>query len=115
MKYLKALIRKNPGKKLVIYCDRLSSHKTPNVLNFLAKKGIVQILAPIYSPDANPIEFAFSKVKRKYKQEKLRRLVHGNVLNLNPMIRRAFAALNVHNAREYIARASRLLQEMIDG
>ena len=63
VKYLKALIKRNPGKRLAIYCDRLTAHKTDYVLRFLAKKRVEQILAPIYSPDANPIEFAFSKVK----------------------------------------------------
>ena len=66
-------------------------------------------MAPIYSPDANPIEFAFSKVKLAFKKEKLQRLVQGRVVSLNPMIKRAFATVNVYNAREYIARATRLL------
>ena len=69
-------------------------------------------MAPIYSPDANPIEFAFSMVKQAYKKEKLQRLVQGRVLGLNPMIKRAFAKVSVYNAREYIERARRLLEEM---
>ena len=115
MKFVKALAKRNKGKRLAIYCDQLSSHKTPAVLRFLDKKGIEQILAPIYSPDANPIELAFSKVKRKFKQEKLQRLVHGKAMSLNPMIRRAFDTVNVYNVRDYIERASRLLGEMLDG
>ena len=39
-KYLKALIRRNPGKRLAIYCDQLTAHKTDYVLRFLAKKGV---------------------------------------------------------------------------
>ena len=50
-----------PGQ--VVVADNLSSHKSPRVVELLAAKGCEIIFLPPYSPDLNPIEMAFSKLK----------------------------------------------------
>jgi transposase len=51
-----------PGDLLIL--DNLSSHKTPAALAALRKHHIDALYLPPYSPDLNPIENAFSKLKR---------------------------------------------------
>jgi transposase len=51
-----------PGDLLVL--DNLSSHKTPAAVAALRKHHIDVLYLPPYSPDLNPIENAFSKLKR---------------------------------------------------
>jgi transposase len=51
-----------PGDLLIL--DNLSSHKTPAALAALRKHHIDVLYLPPYSPDLNPIENAFSKLKR---------------------------------------------------
>lgn len=47
----------------LVICDNLSSHKSPEVRKALQSVGAdIQYLPP-YSPDMNPIEMAFSKIK----------------------------------------------------
>jgi transposase len=51
-----------PGDLLIL--DNLSSHKTSGVRITLQACGIEYLYLPPYSPDLNPIENAFSKLKR---------------------------------------------------
>jgi transposase len=47
----------------IVVLDNLSAHKSPRVAEILAKKNCTVIYLPPYSPDFNPIEKAYSKLK----------------------------------------------------
>lgn len=47
----------------VIILDNLSSHKSPRAEQCLRERGAWFLFLPPYSPDLNPIEMAFSKLK----------------------------------------------------
>lgn len=47
----------------VVILDNLSSHKSPRAADLLKAKGAWFLFLPPYSPDLNPIEMAFSKLK----------------------------------------------------
>ena len=47
----------------VVVCDNLSSHKVAGVRELIEKAGAKLLYLPPYSPDLNPIEMAFSKLK----------------------------------------------------
>ena len=51
----------SPGD--VVVCDNLSSHKVVGVRELVEKAGAKLLYLPPYSPDLNPIEMAFSKLK----------------------------------------------------
>ena len=46
-----------------VVCDNLSSHHAPGVREALEEVGASLMYLPPYSPDLNPIEMAFSKLK----------------------------------------------------
>lgn len=50
-----------PGDRVVL--DNLSSHKTAGVREAIEQVGARLLYLPPYSPDLNPIELAFSKLK----------------------------------------------------
>jgi transposase len=50
-----------PGQ--VVVMDNLSSHKGPRVRELLKARGCELLYLPAYSPDLNPIEEAFAKLK----------------------------------------------------
>lgn len=61
----KALIPElRPGD--VVVMDNLSSHKGPRVRGLIEAAGAELMFLPPYSPDFNPIEHAFSKMKVCY-------------------------------------------------
>ena len=47
----------------VIILDNLSSHKSPDAAEILRSVGAWFLFLPPYSPNLNPIEMAFSKLK----------------------------------------------------
>jgi transposase len=51
----------HPGD--VVVMDNLSSHKGPRVREMIEAAGASLLYLPPYSPDFNPIEWAFSKLK----------------------------------------------------
>ena len=51
----------NPGD--VVILDNLSSHKSEKAAAILKDRGAWFLITPPYSPDLNPIEMAFSKLK----------------------------------------------------
>jgi transposase len=47
----------------IVVCDNLGSHKVDGVREAIKAAGAVLLYLPAYSPDLNPIEQAFSKIK----------------------------------------------------
>ena len=47
----------------IVIMDNLSSHKGPRVRELIKKAGASLLYLPPYSPDFNPIENAFAKLK----------------------------------------------------
>lgn len=47
----------------IVVCDNLSSHKVAGIRELVEQAGARLVYLPPYSPDLNPIEMAFSKIK----------------------------------------------------
>jgi transposase len=62
--------RLRPGDILVM--DNLQTHKAAGVLAAVADREARVLYLPPYSPDLNPIEMAFSKVKNELRRRRLR-------------------------------------------
>jgi transposase len=58
----------------IVLMDNLSVHKSKWVRDLVEEKGCQLWLLPSYSPDMNPIEEAFSKVKNLIRKAKARTL-----------------------------------------
>jgi transposase len=56
----------------IVVMDNLSSHKTARVRALLARAGAQACYLPPYSPDLNPIEMVFSKIKQRLRTLALR-------------------------------------------
>lgn len=56
----------------VVILDNLSVHKSPRAAEALAERGAWFLFLPKYSPDLNPIEMAFSKLKTLLRKAKAR-------------------------------------------
>ena len=70
----------------VVVMDNLSSHKAAVVRRAIRAAGALLLFLPPYSPDLNPIEQAFSKLKTLLRKENARTLEHttaciGKLLN----------------------------------
>lgn len=81
----------------VVVMDNLAPHKAPAVRHAIEAAGATLLLLPPYSPDFNPIEMAFSKVKSV-----LRSMAARTVTGLFDAIGVALARVTPADARGYI-------------
>lgn len=58
----------------IVICDNLSSHKSPAVEQAIRAVGARIHFLPPYSPDLNPIEMLFSRIKSSLRQKATRTL-----------------------------------------
>ena len=86
--------RLEPGH--VVILDNLSAHKVAGVRQLIEDRGAQLLYLPPYSPDFNPIEPAWSKLKQRLRGVKARVLEQ-----LEPAIADALSAITAHNARAF--------------
>lgn len=87
-----------PGK--VVVMDNLSLHKRPEVLDYLKQRQCRVVFVPPYSPDTNPIEMAFSKIKHY-----VRKAFAQSIQELRDAFDSACATITGRDARNYINHA----------
>jgi len=72
--YLKRSLCPKLTRGQIVVMDNLSVHKSKEVREMIEEKGCELWFLPAYSPDLNPIEEAFSKVKGALRKAKARSL-----------------------------------------
>lgn len=84
----------------IVIADNLGSHKGRRVRQLLRKAGIKLFFLPPYSPDLNPIEQVFSKLKRLLRKENAR-TVEATWKSIGQLLNR----FQPEECRNYIANA----------
>ncbi len=72
--YLEDVLRAKLSPGRIVVMDNLSVHKSKYVRELIEESGCELWFLPAYSPDLNPIEEAFSKVKGALRKAKARSL-----------------------------------------
>ena len=70
--YLKRVLAPSLRPGQVVVMDNLSSHKGSRVRELVKERGCEILYLPPYSPDLNPIEEAFSKLKALLRAKAIR-------------------------------------------
>ncbi len=86
--------RLQPGQIVVL--DNLSAHKSPAVRQSIEAVGATLLYLPAYSPDLNPIEKCWSKIKQILRSLKAR-----TVEALEAAMELALASISEENARAW--------------
>ena len=74
--------------------DNLSSHTSPKSTKKMRELGFRYIFNLTYSPEYNPIEFVFSKVKNKFRALRARKLTGLTQDSHESLIKQAVQAIN---------------------
>ncbi len=72
--YVSNILAPQLGRGQIVLMDNLSVHRSKWVRELIEERGCQLWLLPSYSPDLNPIEEAFSKVKNLLRKAKARTL-----------------------------------------
>jgi transposase len=94
--FIEGLLSKvlRPGDVLVM--DNLSSHKSATIKQMLQKLGVTVEHLPPYSPDFNPIENMFSKLKAH-----LKKIMQTTVAPLWKLVGEALATITPSDAAAF--------------
>ncbi len=87
------------GQTLIM--DRHSVHRAKTVQKYLKKSNIKFLYLPAYSPELNPIEEAFSKIKQYIKKQKAR-----TINELLIVLKNAFETITKNDVQGYFYHAS---------
>jgi len=88
----------------IVIADNLSAHKAAGVREAIAAKGARLLYLPPYSPDLNPIEQCWSKIKTFLRAAKARTREA-----LEVAVRRALATVTESDARAWFAHSGYVL------
>lgn len=77
----------------IVIMDNLSPHKNEETLALITQAGAEALFLPAYSPDLNPIEKMWSKVKNR-----LRSLEPRNAIELEAAVAAALAEVTANDA-----------------
>jgi transposase len=94
--YVERVLAPTLRKGQVVVMDNLSAHKGERVRELIERQGCELLYLPSYSPDLNPIEEAFSKIKGLIRKAEARS--REALLEAMGM---AIAALSAQDARRY--------------
>lgn len=92
--YVKGVLGPSLRPEDVVVMDNLRAHKSPETLALIKRAGARVRFLPAYSPDLNPIEKMWSKVKANLRAAEARTL-----LELEAAIARALQSITAQDAR----------------
>ena len=88
--YLHVLSQKLNKQPFALLMDNASIHKSKEVKPHYAELNITPVWNVAYSPEFNPIEAVFSKVKRLFNNQRLNNLVNKTGFNFDREIKSSF-------------------------
>jgi transposase len=97
--------RLQPGQLVIL--DNLGAHKVDGVRQLIERRGASLLYLPPYSPDFNPIEQAWSKLKQLLRGIKARLLDQ-----LEPALTRAIAAITPADAQAFFRHCGYRIQQL---
>ena len=113
--YLKVLRRRYGRTPLALLMDNLTVHKAKDVVKPLyAQLDIMPVWNVAYSPEFNPIESAFSIVKRHFCKTRLNQLVNRRGFNFERTIEESFRKVTVVHCRALVRKSAALLKKACD-
>jgi transposase len=108
--FIKKLRTKAGKKPIALFFDNLWVHKTAEARALMAKLDITPVYNVAYSPEFNPIEAVFSKVKRHFSSQRLHNLVTKIGFNMDKEIEAAFTTITA----EHCAACARKSRHLLD-
>ena len=100
LEYLKRYLLPALRKGDIVVMDNLSAHKGEAVEMLIGSKGAKVLYLPAYSPDLNPIELSFSKLKSVLRKFKIR-----DIVKLRRFLRRSPKLFSQTECKNYFRHA----------
>ena len=102
--------RKMRQQPLALFMDQLAVHKSREVREYWEELDIKPVFNVGYSPEYNPIEAVFSKVKARFNSKRLHNLVNKIGFNADKEIKAAFKAITQEHCAACVRKSRHLLE-----
>ena len=110
--FLVKLRLRYPKRKLAVFMDQLRVHKElEHVQPMYIRHKITPIFNVAYSPEFNPIEAVFSKVKAIFNRRRLNCLVRKIGFNIDETIKLAFRSISKDHCTACVRKSMHLLEK----
>jgi transposase len=110
IEFLQKLRRKHVRRSIALFMDNLAVHKSRDVQPYYESLDITPVYNVGYSPEFNPIEAVFSKVKSIYNTRRLNCLVNKIGFNADNTIRFAFRTVSTDHCAACVRKSRHLLE-----
>ena len=111
LEYIEQLREETQGRKICLFWDNLSVHRSRQVTDRLDALGIRYIFNLPASPDYNGVEGCFSKIKQSFKVQRLQKMARGIKPNIQTLIHRAVNTLTMKDIRNFIEYSDKKLSD----
>lgn len=109
--YLQSMRRIHGRKPLALVMDNLGVHKALIVKPYYTKLNITPIWNVPYSPEFNPIESVFSRVKMLFNKKRLNEIVNRRTFSFERTIDACFLAIRVEHVQACVRKSKKLLEK----
>ena len=106
--YLTALHEDGDGRPITVYMDNLFVHSAEATSDRATALGIKFIFSCAYSPEMNPIEFVFSKIKHRFRQLRAKKIIEGTGPKVEEMIQSAVEAVTLQDVQNCIGHVNKM-------
>ena len=110
IQYIRELRAKQGTQPLALFLDQLPVHKSRHLHDWWQKLNIIPVFNVGYSPQFNPIEAVFSKVKFLFARTRLNDLVNKKGFNMDRTIELAFKAVSAEHCSACVRKSYFLLE-----
>ena len=109
--YLHMVSQKLNRKPFALFMDNAGIHRPEEVRDTYKELKITPVFNVGYSPEFNPIEAVFSKVKRLFNLQRLNNLVNKSGFNFDRVIKSSFNSITAQHCGACVRKSMFLLQE----
>ena len=107
--FLKKLRARHRGKPITLFMDQLSVHNAVALREWWPRLDIERIFNVSYSPEFNPIEAIFSKIKSHFSRHRLNCLVNRLGFNADNAIEAAIRSITAAHCGACVRKSNFLL------
>ena len=111
VEYMHLLRRKMGSLPIALFMDQLQVHKSRDVREYFDELDIKPVFNVGYSPELNPIEAVFSKVKACFNSKRLNNLVNKFGFNADREIKVAFKTITKEHCAACVRKSRHLLEK----
>ena len=99
------------GSPFALFMDNAGIHTSRELDDVWKKLHITKVFNVKYSPEFNPIEAVFSKVKRLFNNQRLNNLVNKTGFNFDRVIQGAFKSISAEHCGACVRKSKFLLEK----